>query len=278
MRLAVKSWSRLGTRDRGRRPRRSGNLSGNPGIDFAGLPDGRPASIVEDVREVEYGGRTHTILSQARDVWTEQGVTERLWSVWDATSQDIETGHPEVTTRNGTVPEDWSHVNGMSYDAATDTFDLTAGYPDSVFAVDGATGENLWSLADQWGDWDVASTGTLIQAPHGARGLADGHVLVFNRYDNPSACSDATEIAFDTGAGTAARVWAGVTESCPHVETLGNAERLADGATVVSWSSAGQLDVLLPDSSSTLRIALGLGSTFGYVAPLSTLYPTAEAD
>ncbi|MFH1463680.1 MAG: aryl-sulfate sulfotransferase [Pseudomonadota bacterium] len=251
---------------------------GNPGIDFAVLPDGRPASIVEDVREVEYGGRTHTILGQALDVWTEEGVTERLWSVWDATSQDLETGHPEVTTRNGTVAEDWSHVNGMSYDAATDTFYLTAGYLDSVFAVDGATGENLWSLADQWGDWDVASTGTLIQAPHSARGLADGHVLVFNRYDDPSACSDATEIALDTGAGTAARVWAGVTESCLHVETLGNAERLADGATVVSWSSAGQLDVLLPDSSSTLRIALGLGSTFGYVAPLSTLYPTAEPD
>lgn len=42
-------------------------------------------------------------------------------------------------------------------------------------------------------------------------------------------------------------------------------ERIADGQTVISWSTAGVVDIVRPDGVTVWRLALDLGAAFGFI-------------
>ena len=91
-------------------------------------------------------------------------------------------------------------------------------------------------------------------------------LLVFNRgsFTESGQCSSA--VAYDLSeSGRATETWSFTTEVCQRVSFLGNATHLPGGDTLVSWSSAGRIDVVNPEGDGGLTLSLGVGAAFGFV-------------
>ncbi len=245
----------------------------DPWVDFLELEDGTLAVLVDDIREVEHEGLLRTVRGDALMLRAPDGDTRILWSSFDATAPTFLHPYPTIITASGASAEDWSHVNGLGYDEQERVFYLSAGGLDAIFAVDGLTGETLWELSDHGGDWLVDEPRPLVQVPHSVQPVAPERLLVLNHYGGEDACTDGTEVLLDPETGRASRVATWQIEECMHATYLGNAERLPDGSTLIAWSDLGQIDILSTVGDPTLRLALPLGGMFGFVQPVTSLYP-----
>lgn len=242
-------------------------------VDFAELPDGTLAVLVDDVRELSHQGELRTIRGDAVVLVRPDGELVRLWSSFDASWPDLSTHYAFVTTARGQEVEDWSHVNGIGMDRTGDILYLSAGALNAIFAVDAGTGETLWELSARSDDWLIQDPDPLVNAPHSVTPTPNGHLLVFNRMADAGACSEVVEIALDSAAGSARRVWTGQSEDCLHVDFLGNAEPLPGGDTMISWSSMGRLEQLRPDGVTVRQISTQTETFFGFAQPEASLYP-----
>jgi len=108
--------------------------------------------------------------------------------------------------------------------------------------------------------------------PHSVSRVSEDRLLVTNLNTQWGDCSEATEVFLDAERGEATILKSWTADNCPVVYYLGNSERLDSGNTLVSWSSAGQLDELDPEGNAVLRATLPTGGYFGYVQPVSSLY------
>jgi hypothetical protein len=233
--------------------------------DFVQLPDGEIGVLAWDVRAV--GNRRFlgdTIVEVAAD-----GTTHTVWSVWDNFTPDTAQTWTQGWYPGDPSVEDWSHVNGITYDPATDRYLVTASFNSSVLMIDRATGELDQMLVDGGGDWQ--STEPLLSYPHSVDVVPDG-VLVFNRGDlyATDSCSEATELDLSSDMATPTWEWAG--ESCLFVPFLGSAKRLSDGSTFVDWTTAGQVDRVTADGALAWRLNLDLGGGFGFAQVVEAPY------
>jgi hypothetical protein len=234
--------------------------------DFVQLPDGRVGVLAWEVRT--YG--TRRLLGDTVVELDTTGATRTVWSVFDWFEPDLSQTYEQGWYPGDPTVEDWSHVNGLAYDAATDAWLLTLSFNQSVAHVDRATGDMTWLLADDAGDYTM--TESLVRYPHSVQAV-DGGVLLFNRGDiyDPNACSEATQITLD--GDTATRAWTWTSERCLLVPFLGSAARLPDGRTAVDWTTAGQLDVVGADEALQWRLSLDLGGAFGFTDVVPALEP-----
>jgi arylsulfate sulfotransferase len=130
--------------------------------------------------------------------------------------------------QNRGFPEtcDWTHGNGLFYDASDDALIVSLRMQDAVIKVDRASGEIRW-IAGEATDWPPALQGRLLRLEKGrwfyhqhAPSLTpQGTLLVFdngNFLSRPftpatplaETYSRAAEYALDPGRGTAREVWA----------------------------------------------------------------------
>lgn len=242
--------------------------------DFEELPDGGYAALGWDVRTFEHEGETRKILGNTIEEMNADGEVHTVWNVFD----DFEPNLDEQYDANCFYPadcdvEDWSHVNSLSYDADEDVYYVTIGHLGGIGRIDRATGELAWVLSSTSKDFDIGNDQSLLSSPHSASPLEDDRLLVFNRYLDAGGCSEATEIAVDPDAGEAERTWSYTDPECLNVSTLGDAQRLANGNTLVVWSSAGQVDQVNPEGESVWQVSLDVGSAFGFGSFTETLYP-----
>ncbi|MDP2312028.1 MAG: aryl-sulfate sulfotransferase [Pseudomonadota bacterium] len=235
--------------------------------DFVELPTGGYAALGWDVRELD--GRTivgETILEVGLD-----GATHVIWSVFDDYTPDLSVSWPHWYPGDLDA-EDWSHVNGISYDAGTDDYYVTMTWNDGVARIDRGTGDLVWTLTDEGGDFARVGDGRLVNSPHSVQPV-DGGVLVFNRGDpgDPASCSEATTIALDAELGTAERVDGYTSEVCLLVTFLGSAHRLPNGNQLVTFTTAGQIDEVTPEGELAWRVNSTLGAGFGFSERAVTL-------
>jgi hypothetical protein len=242
-------------------------------MDFTELPDGTMAVLVDDVRELDHDGETRTIRGDAVVLARTSGEIERLWSSFDAAWPNLDWTYMTTSTSYGQLVEDWSHVNGLGLDPAEGILYLTAGGLDALFAVDLATGETLWELSSGSSDWFNDDPEPLISAPHGVQPLSADRLLVFNRRSDPQSCSEAVEIELDYDSGTARRGRTVLSEDCLHVGFWGNAERMDNGLTQISWSDQGRIDWIDPDGATVLQLTAPMGNIFGFAQHEGSLYP-----
>lgn len=224
--------------------------------DFLELPDGSIASLSWDIREYE-GSR---YLGDRIVEVSPTGAVREVWNVWDhytpAPDEDWPSGFyvpdPEVL--------DWSHVNAISYSAAEDAYFVSLPFLKGVARVERATGETTWLIEGL----------PRVENPHSVQFLGDT-VLVFNRGDvtNETTCSGANEIRIADGE----IVWSYLSDRCLLVPFLGNAQRLADGNTLLVFSSAGELNEVSPSGDVMWRLNLDLGAAFGFSERVDSLYP-----
>jgi hypothetical protein len=143
---------------------------------------------------------------------------------------------------------DWSHCNAIHYVPADDAYTISCLYLNKVIKIS-RSGSLLWDLdGNSGGDF----TGVSWNSQHGHHLLDNGNLVLFNNGGtsggganeaggasggifNPGGSSLVLEFSFSGSTATQISSYDGG-ESCAN---LGDAERLPNGNTLVTYSCAG---------------------------------------
>jgi hypothetical protein len=199
------------------------------------------------------------------------GTQNVLWTVWDHYSPDLTRTYTQPYPEDADL-EDWSHINGISYDPVDDDLYITASFNDSVMRIDHATGGLEWTLSDtNGGDFARSEGVSRVLWPHSVQRTDEG-LTVFSRGNpgNPETCSWAVDLALDEVAFEATETWRYTSPDCLLVTFLGGAARLPGGNTLITWTTSGRIDEVTPEGDVAWEISTPIGSAFGF----STRSPT----
>lgn len=225
--------------------------------DFTQLPDGTVAVLAREVRHVSGRDlRMDTIV----ELDAEGGSTQ-VWSAWEHLEA---LGLEDADLETADHGRDLTHANALDYVESEDAWLLTMTNLPGVVLVDRPTGEVRWSLlADGTGSLALDLDETL-EIIHVAELLDEDRLLLFVNQSSWGPCAHIVELDLGGEAVTqAARLDPGVGE-CVTVFALGDAQRLEEGHTLATWSTAGVLEELDADGASVWRAELEFGYAFGY--------------
>ncbi len=194
-----------------------------------------------------------------------EGVERTVWSVFDDFSPDLSQTYASLYPEDPTI-EDWSHINGISYDADEDAYYVTMTFNNGVAKVDRASGTMEWFIGNpDAGDFSNPDADKLLELPHSVERI-DGGVLAFSRgrMGVPGECSEAVELTIDQDAREVRRAWNYTSPDCISVSYLGGAERLPGGNTLITWTTAGQIDQITPDGRQAWTVNTAIGNGIGF--------------
>lgn len=187
-----------------------------------------------------------------------------VWSVFDDFPIDPELFPPDA-------PEvDISHGNSVMYYPESDTYLMSFYQLNAIVAVNRTSGEREWTLGGTYDDFSyVGDPSEKFARQHSPR-LVDGGVLIFNNRDvaNSEAddrWSEAAEYHVDFDRKTWEKAWSYNADESIYVPVLGNADRLADGTTLVGFGSGGRAVQVNEDGDVLWQLDSDLGGPFGYV-------------
>jgi hypothetical protein len=209
------------------------------------LPNGNYMALSFVFQDVDYG--MAGVLPTAGDrivEFTPGGQVVWTWDSFDhldpqRVTEPFDTAlvlHPDTLAPT----YDWTHGNGIVYDAAEDALLLSLRHQDWLVAIDHATGEVLWRLGEG-GDF-AFTDGAYFHHQHSPEWQADGTLLLYdNGVGDPDVApeqvhSRAVRYALDLEAMTATRVWSDDGEAIV-VPYAGDADRLPGGRVLVTDSS-----------------------------------------
>jgi len=238
--------------------------------DFLEVEKGTYAALSKEVRT--YNGGTRKLLGETIvEVSAEGGPAKVVWRAFDNFVPDLTRNYPKGQYIPDPQVESWSHVNSLSYAAKERAYFTTARELNAVIKVSRDTGKTLWTLGN--GNVSSINTGndkTMVDGPHSAVHLEDG-VLVFNNGDAmASKCSSVTEMEIKNGA--AKKTWSYIPTPCHKVLFLGNAERLANGNTLVNWTTSGRIEEVTRAKKLVWGVHTAIGAGFGFATRVKSLY------
>ena len=227
--------------------------------DFAEREDGNLAFIALDGREVE-----GELIQGDRIIEQDPGGAQTtVWSAWDHLEYDPDEPAP--------VGTGWTHANALDHDADNDVYYLSLRNHNSILAIDRATGEMLSVVGGEGSHYTDASGYTdLFEWPHQFQ-LLDGSILAFSSGSAPWFRSEALEYTLDKDAGLAELVWSYTADPPLYSVGYGDASRLPDGHTLITWSAQGQIDEVDEAAELLWQLNLDLGGGLGYVTHVDTL-------
>ncbi|MES2642254.1 MAG: aryl-sulfate sulfotransferase [Myxococcota bacterium] len=236
--------------------------------DFVELPSGGYAALGWQLHTMEDG---RVIVGDTIVEIDADGVSHIVWSVFDDFVPDPRSVMENQYPGDPTIP-DWSHVNGITYDAVSDDYYVTMTWNSGVARIDRGTGALVWMLSDEGGDFADTGDTRMVWLPHSVQPTDTG-LLLFNRGDprDPTSCSEATDLVLDEALGTASRSGGLSSERCLLITFLGSAQRLPGGNTLIGWSTAGQIDEYTPDGQLAGRFSTNIGAGFGFAGWVPTL-------
>ncbi|NOY27965.1 MAG: hypothetical protein GXP62_19035 [Oligoflexia bacterium] len=210
------------------------------------------------------------------------GDTQTLWSVWTAGRDGGDSGGN--SSGSGRAPGDvaddtapaisWTHCNALRWQDGTflvGSLGLAA-----IFAVDGDSGDTLWTFGSPQGDFvDAQGDSDLLDQKHQFQ-LFDDHLLVFENGPIAQASSHLIEFQLDFDQGTADQVWSYSPDPTVYTFSLGNPIRLDDGTTIANFATAGQIDQVSASGDLLWRLSASLGGALGYAEWFSEI--GAQAD
>lgn len=234
--------------------------------DFVEFAPHEYAMLGWEIREIE--GRR--LMGDTIVELDESGNSRVVWSTFDSIEPDLTRQYDKGWYRDDPDVEDWTHVNGLTYDPAAGAYYVTITLDDSVARVDRATGEMTWRMGATVGDFLVDGGEPLFARPHSVQAVGD-ELVVFNRHtprEGIPDCGNAVRVKYDLGAGRVSREWGYSPDECLPVEWLGSAQALAGGGTLVCFSSAGQIDEVAPTGELAQSLVLPAGWQFGFATRL----------
>lgn len=230
--------------------------------DFVELTDGTVAAIVSEIREVE--GEEVTGDRIAELDW--EGNELASWSIWDHLPYE-----PEAITADD--DPGWTHANALDHDPQLDTYTLSLRNLDAILHIDRPSGEILWQLGGVNSDFDAAlNVLPLFQRQHQFQ-HQDGGLLVFDNGTVDDLRSRVVEYAFEGGGDDlrVQQVWTHVADPPLFSIGFGDVTRLPSNHTLVTWSSAGQIDEVNEDGNLVWQLNAAMGAGFGYTTWIESL-------
>ena len=238
--------------------------------DFVELPDGRYGGLGWEVRSTTNAeGITRYLLADTLLIISASGQTEVLWSAFEHFEKQDSIFESEAG-QTIEAPLDWSHANGLDYSVEEDAFFITLAGVNSVVRVAAETGEQVWRLSMENGDFDIHDP--VVWGPHSVQSLGEDRILLFNRNlsqngelpDEAERCSEAREIALYPEEREVETIWTYGSDDCLWVLYFGEAHRLEGGNTQVIFSSLGQIDEATPLGETVWRINTDVGAALGF--------------
>lgn len=220
--------------------------------DFVELPDGTLAFLAAERRDLD----GESVVGDQLVEVSPDGQRSVAWSVFDLLPYQAETD---------TIPGDeWTHANALSYDIDTGSYLVSMSGLTAVLSVDQATATLNWVFGGPYSDFtDAAGHAGLLGFHHGVD-LTGDTLVIFENLSQELEASAATEYSLDPEDPTVSQVWTYRPEPTIYTPTLGNVQRLYDGATMVNFATAGRVTEVMPDGTVRWQIATGLGGALGY--------------
>ena len=239
-----------------------------PGIhhEFVELPDGTVAFLAYDVCEHDAVGGATVQGARVAELMP-NGTVRKAFSLWDV--QDWHAG--DFEEENGKYV--LGHANAIDYDAEENAYYVSFLHFESIWKIDRATGDVIWKMGGKDSDYGLGGGGLgtdLFQgASHGFDRLEDGIVVFHNGLDElASSVAEYTMVEPDMELD---EVWSYTPDPPITTYVLGDTIRRNDGTTIVTWSTAGQIDVITPDAELAWSLNAPLGAALGYTTFVESL-------
>lgn len=197
------------------------------------------------------------------------GSRRPVWSVFDLHQPDTNQPAPTDDFDDGIV--DWSHANYLSYDSNVDAFHVVLRYLEAAVLVDRSSGDPVWTLAADFGDFPDAGDNLQLGDLHSAELWGDDLLLFDEGLHSEGGCARAYRVSVDPDRGLAHETWSYQTERCIKIDYLGNALPLPGDNLLVSFARAGLLDEAAPEGHTVSRLELGPGTAFLYAERVPNL-------
>lgn len=229
--------------------------------DFVELPGGSYALLAQDVREVEgeeiVGDK---VVERAPD-----GTLTDLWTAWDHLDADPETGTDPLWG--------FAHANALDHDPDEDALYVSCRRLNTIFKIDRQTGDCLWQLGGKDSDFVLPDGGTTFFERQHQFHVWDDGIVVFDNGSFERMESWAVEYALDEASGEAELTRIYSSDPPLYIYALGDASLLPSGNSLVSYSIAGQTDIVTPDGDRLWRLKMAIGGALGYATWVDSLYP-----
>jgi len=228
--------------------------------DFLELPEGTITLLEFDRREM-YGVEVDGDRLVEVDA---DGERTEIWNIWDNTEYDPEHDHDGGNR--------WGHCNAIDYDAEEDAYLVGCLHFDCIFKIDRASGDVLWTLGGEDSDFEiVGGEDNWFEGQHQFQFFEDG-LVVFDNGPYGGFETRASEFRVDYEDFVVERIWEYNPDPPFGIYAYGDASRLPNGNTLITWSSAGQMDEVTPEGDVVWRLNLDLGAGFGYAVWRGALY------
>ena len=219
--------------------------------DVIELPSGNILALAREIQQVDVAflGGNVNLQGDTLIEWNPAGEVVWTWSSFDHLDTQRFPGNLSQTPKGppNNIYYDWTHGNGIWYDAGDDAILLSLRHQNWILKVDHQTGDVLWTLGDE-GDFSLAGAGAeWFYSQHMPSLLPDGTVLLYdNGNERPGMAQYSRAVRFDVDAEsmTATQLWSYQTPA--YTPFLGGAERLESGHILVS--AGGQRDDTVPAS------------------------------
>ena len=225
--------------------------------DFTVLPDSSLAWLAYDLRDTKDGKKRGDKIIE-RDL---NGTLSTVWSSWD--HYDYATAPDEAGSAS------WSHANALRFDEVRDEYQIGLRNYGHIVGIDRTTGDVNWTFGED-GDFSLAEGGIFPTQQHHFQ-LYENTLVVFDNGPRENLDSNAVAYELNWENMTAREIWRFASDPPLYSYGLGDADRLPNGNTLVTWSSPGQIDEVSPAGDVLWRLNTALGAAIGYIDWVETI-------
>jgi hypothetical protein len=162
------------------------------------------------------------------------------------------------------------HCNAINYDRNDDTIVFSELDSSSLVKVSRDTKKVVWLMSSE-NAAKATITGLTWKNEHNFHIIDPTHLLFFNNNTGPNSAAIEAELSISSGKGTAKQVWSYASNLT--VQILGDVQRLENGNTLVTFSTAGEIREVSASGTVLQTIkSVGSGSLFGFAEKRKSLY------
>ncbi len=235
--------------------------------DFLVRPDGGYTFVAADIRDHE---GTPVVGDAVVEMDADGGNATAIWSTWD---------HLAVTVPPGCTPAfypqgcDWTHGNGIAYQASEDAYFYSSHAVSAIARLErnggvdrGATTTWIVSPVAPPATIGFADDATAWKNQHGFKPVGDDEYILFdNGPGDVSTPSEVRRVRIDPAGGDVTTVWNSEYDGQHTSLLLGDVQLLPNGNYYVGWGSEAEITELRADDEAVLwqaNFELGVALAF----------------
>jgi len=207
---------------------------------FDQLDDGSLVFIATDIRDWidPESGETESVVGDKLLILKPDGVLEEFVSVWDL--MEVEK-HGRWQIEYFPDKKDWTHGNGIDYDADRNSYMWSLANLDAVIELDADSGEVLSMFGEDYSGFSEDSD--VFNYQHDAKWTENGTITM----TTVEGYTYALEYEVDAATGELHEIWSYGYGERIFSPILGEVHLLANGNRVVVWGTGALVQELDPD-------------------------------